>query len=113
MTHLRLAGLCTVLVVVGCHAVGLTATTPVAAEASVQEDRQASTGWIPAAPVPLEVATKGGVPVDSREDYVEGTMHLDGTSRAIEIRGRGNSTWWWPKKPYKIKLGDPAALVGS
>ncbi len=33
---------------------------------------------------------------------MNGSMLLDGVQRAIEIRGRGNSTWTWPKKPYKI-----------
>ncbi len=29
-----------------------------------------------------------------------------------KIRGRGNSTWLWDKKPYKIKLDEKAALMG-
>lgn len=29
-----------------------------------------------------------------------------------KIRGRGNSTWLWEKKPYKIKLDEKAALMG-
>lgn len=29
-----------------------------------------------------------------------------------EIRGRGHSTWDWPKKPYKIKLEEGASLLG-
>lgn len=29
-----------------------------------------------------------------------------------KIRGRGNSTWKWDKKPYKIKLDEAAALLG-
>lgn len=28
------------------------------------------------------------------------------------IRGRGNSTWNWDKKPYKIKLDEAASLLG-
>jgi hypothetical protein len=28
------------------------------------------------------------------------------------IRGRGNSTWGWPKKPWKIKLDEKASLLG-
>ena len=28
------------------------------------------------------------------------------------IRGRGNSTWNWEKKPYKIKLDEKASLLG-
>ena len=29
-----------------------------------------------------------------------------------KIRGRGNSTWLWEKKPYKIKLDEKASLMG-
>ena len=59
------------------------------------------------------ITTEGGVPITSRDDYVNGSMLLDGVKRAIEIRGRGNSTWTWPKKPYKIKLAEDAALLGT
>jgi hypothetical protein len=68
---------------------------------------------LPAAPAPLVIATEGGAPITSREDYVNGSMALDGVTRAIEIRGRGNSTWTWAKKPYKIKLAEDAALLGT
>lgn len=39
---------------------------------------------------------------DSTQDYV-GTMM---------IKGRGNSTWGMPKKPYRLKLDQKAALLG-
>jgi hypothetical protein len=68
---------------------------------------------VPGAPAPLTITTEGGVPITSRDDYVNGSMLLDGVQRAIEIRGRGNSTWTWPKKPYKIKLAEDAALLGT
>ena len=65
--------------------------------------------YVPGAPVPLQITTEGGVPITSRDDYVNGSMLLDGVQRTIEIRGRGNSTWTWPKKPYKIKLAEAVA----
>jgi hypothetical protein len=68
---------------------------------------------VPGAPAPLTITTEGGVPITSRDDYVNGSMLLDGVQREIEIRGRGNSTWTWPKKPYKIKLAEDAALLGT
>ena len=51
-------------------------------------------------------------PVVSKEDYVNGTFRLEGgrdydsvDEMAMEIRGRGNSTWFvHPKKPYQMKL---------
>ena len=31
---------------------------------------------------------------------------------ALEIRGRGNTTWMFPKKPYRLKLAATTALLG-
>lgn len=31
---------------------------------------------------------------------------------AATIRGRGHSTWDWPKKPYKLKLNEKESLLG-
>ena len=33
-------------------------------------------------------------------------------SNSLSIQGRGNSTWWYPKKPYKIKLSAKEDLLG-
>ena len=66
---------------------------------------------VPYGPVELVIDT-GGAPVDSLEDYVPGTLRVAGDEHQMEIRGRGNSTWRWPKKPYKIKLEDDAGLLG-
>jgi hypothetical protein len=78
---------------------------PAASEVSVERRP------VPYGPVDLDIDT-GGAPVDSLEDYVPGTLRVDGDEHPMEIRGRGNSTWRWPKKPYKIKLGDDAGLLG-
>ena len=67
--------------------------------------------WPPAAPSRLVIDT-GGAPI-GREDYVEGTVTLDGRTHATGVRGRGNSTWSWAKKPYKLELEEDAALVGD
>lgn len=34
------------------------------------------------------------------------------TLEKVNIKGRGNSTWMWPKKPYAIKLDKKAAVLG-
>ncbi|HTF95160.1 MAG TPA: CotH kinase family protein [Cellvibrio sp.] len=65
----------------------------------------------------LSITTDGGVPIISREDYVAGQFSLNGTggeavSGTLEIRGRGNSTWGWPKKPYRLKLTNSISLGG-
>ncbi len=58
--------------------------------------------------------------ITSKEDYVNGTMKIDGNfdfteglyDGNIQIRGRGNSTWGQPKNPYKIKLPSKAKILG-
>ena len=67
--------------------------------------------WPPQPPSTLVIDTAGTA--IGREDYVEGTVTLDGTTHETEVRGRGNSTWTWPKKPYKLKLAEDAALLGT
>lgn len=58
-------------------------------------------------------------PILSKETYVAGNFKIfqkAGNETAynglLQIRGRGNSTWGFPKKPYKIKLGKKAGLLG-
>lgn len=74
----------------------------------------------------LFIDTEGGAPVTSKEDYLTAKYRLDplglpgyeafGTTDAplpMQIRGRGNYTWTgFDKKPYRIKLGSKAALLG-
>lgn len=83
------------------------------AHAAAVADEAAERSWIPSVTAQLVVTTTNGAPVLNREDYVEATVQLDGLTHAGEIRGRGNSTWNFPKKPYRLKLGEDAALVGT
>ncbi|MBR4160170.1 MAG: CotH kinase family protein [Bacteroidaceae bacterium] len=41
---------------------------------------------------------------------VDGTVCYEGTED--NIRGRGNSTWGYPKKPYALKLDSKASILG-
>jgi hypothetical protein len=59
----------------------------------------------------VNITTDGNMPIVSKEDYITGTVIVDGgrgfddlDSTIMEIRGRGNSTWGAPKKPYQMKL---------
>ena len=64
----------------------------------------------------------GGAGIYDKENYVDGTitikdpgkLYSDVTefSAAMGIRGRGNSTWSFPKKPYKVKLKEKASIFG-
>lgn len=66
----------------------------------------------------MVVSTTNLVPITSKEVYVTGTYRITDTDGkvasegALEIRGRGNTTWTMPKKPYRLKLGTSAALLG-
>lgn len=64
------------------------------------------------------IQTDGNAPILSKDDYVTGRVKIitgDGTidiDAATSIKGRGNSTWSMPKKPYRLKLGSKASVLG-
>ena len=63
----------------------------------------------------------GGKGIWSKENYVDGTITIKDPEKlysnvsefnaAMGIRGRGNSTWSFPKKPYKVKLKEKASIT--
>ncbi|WP_028295448.1 CotH kinase family protein [Olivibacter sitiensis] len=66
----------------------------------------------------IYVTTAGAQEIANREDYVEGNMKIvRGFQNDIlyegplEIRGRGNSTWEMPKKPFRVRLKEKAPLL--
>ena len=65
------------------------------------------------------IDTDGGKAVTSKEEYVGAKIFIKGTEtipglaeRNCSIRGRGNTTWSWPKKPYLVKLEEKASIFG-
>lgn len=65
------------------------------------------------------INTEGGQPVTSKEDWMNATIRIQGIQlfedlpeMVTEIRGRGNTTWYWPKKPYALKLESKTSLLG-
>lgn len=67
----------------------------------------------------LKVDVNSGLPVTSKEEWVPASYVLlsdDGTTvlnnGTTGIKGRGNSTWGMPKKPYGLKLDKKASLLG-
>jgi len=67
----------------------------------------------------VRIDTVARQPILDRENYVNGAMTIDPNgsgfapySGTLKMRGRGNSTWGYPKKPYKLKLDSKAALMG-
>lgn len=70
----------------------------------------------------IHIKTKNSAPILNKKDYVDGTITISDPERLYSdvaefsaemgIRGRGNSTWSFPKKPWKVKLREKASLLG-
>ena len=67
----------------------------------------------------ISIATENWAEITSKDDYVNGTVSIDGgrefadmADTSMKIRGRGNSTWQHPKKPYQMKLSDKSEFLG-
>lgn len=61
----------------------------------------------------LEIYTDESAPIESKTEYVHGTMYIDGEPYEMKVRGRGNASWsQFPKKSYRIKLDKGAPLFG-
>lgn len=67
----------------------------------------------------IYIDTDDGVPIDTKDYYISADITIDGKNvyNDIEegrtgIRGRGNSTWGFPKKPYKLKLDQATEMFG-
>jgi len=68
----------------------------------------------------MSITTEDGKSVNSKDIYLPCSVNLNG-GEVFEswyymkgrIKGRGNSTWfWYPKKPYRIKLDAGTPLMG-
>ena len=67
------------------------------------------------APLPsLEITTAGGAAIESKRESADAVFRLTTPGSQTEargrIRGRGNATWTYEKKPYKIKLDESLSL---
>lgn len=66
----------------------------------------------------IYIETFGNAPIVSKDDYLQANIKIEGLggfedySGITKIKGRGNSTWGFPKKPYRLKLDKKAALLG-
>lgn len=67
----------------------------------------------------LRINIDSGDKITSREEYVSATIscwdpndHNNDFERSAQIRGRGNSTWWFSKKPYRVKFDKKISLYG-
>ncbi|WKK65115.1 CotH kinase family protein [Lutimonas zeaxanthinifaciens] len=67
----------------------------------------------------IYIETDNNQEINSKEDYFEGTISIDGgryfsdfSSASMKIRGRGNSTWMHPKKPFQMKFPEKTEMLG-
>lgn len=66
------------------------------------------------------INTPDNAKITSKEEWMQDAsitvLNTDGSidydNEALQIRGRGNSTWTQPKKPYALKLDSKAEILG-
>ena len=66
------------------------------------------------------INTQNAQPIVSKEDYIKSNVYIisDGGASLVstsntDIKGRGNASWGFPKKPYKIKFAEKRSVLGS
>ena len=69
----------------------------------------------------MYIVTDGLREVTSKEDYIHATMSLtedvrtraagDVVEASVNIKGRGNSSWKFPKKPYRLKFDEKVSML--
>lgn len=74
------------------------------------------------APIPtVYIATENAAPILTKTDWVKGQISIVGGQTkwasalgpvGMKTRGRGNSTWGMPKKPYRFTLDESASIFG-
>lgn len=82
-------------------------------------------GWTDLKQIPIvNINTKNNQTVSSKDVYIEATLSLVifdeannpteiYTNVPIQIRGRGNSTFWMPKKSYRVKFAEKTKFLSE
>jgi spore coat protein CotH len=68
----------------------------------------------------VRITTGNRRPITSKEQYVKASIEIvdpndsgNNLKGEVEIRGRGNSTWNAPKKPYRLRFPNKTSLFGN
>jgi hypothetical protein len=66
----------------------------------------------------LWIDTENGAKIVSKDDYLNAHFKLVDTDANVtelegQIKGRGNSTWNAPKKPYRLKFSEKVGFLGE
>ena len=66
------------------------------------------------------INTANSQPIVTKEEYIKSNVYIisDGgksilTAAQTDIKGRGNASWGFPKKPYKLKFAQKQSVLGS
>lgn len=66
----------------------------------------------------VTITTNGAKEILNKEDWLPGLMTIDGMGRfddfsdSLYVRGRGNGSWKFPKKPFNAKLYAKSEVLG-
>ncbi|MBO7068223.1 MAG: CotH kinase family protein [Bacteroidaceae bacterium] len=67
----------------------------------------------------IYINTSDGQPITSKEYFKDAEITIDGhgifpsmETTAVQIKGRGNSSWGWAKKPYRLKFPESVKPLG-
>lgn len=67
----------------------------------------------------IYINTADGQPITSKDYYKDAEITIDGhgifpsmETTAVQIKGRGNSSWGWTKKPYRLKFAEKVKPLG-
>ncbi|MBQ8455700.1 MAG: CotH kinase family protein [Bacteroidaceae bacterium] len=67
----------------------------------------------------IYINTSDGQPITSKDYYKDAVIIIDGhgifpsmDTTAVQIKGRGNSSWGWTKKPYRLKFEEKQKPLG-
>lgn len=89
-------------------------TRPIGREYKVNLDFRADKAGVPR----IDVDIDGGQRITSKDIWLKAKFTLNGNGMyesvedSIQIKGRGNSSWHWSKKPYTIKFAEKTKLCG-
>ena len=88
------------------------------AEITVESEKDPTLGIRTGLPV-VYINTAGGTDITSKDNYLAATVGIKGfggypsfAPASARVKGRGNTTWYWPKKPYLIAFDSRQSVLG-
>ena len=87
---------------------------PLGREYTVELTFRADTATVPR----LDIDIDGGANITSKDIWLKAKFTLSGNGMyesvedSVQVKGRGNSSWSWRKKPYTLKFAEKVKLCG-